>query len=123
MKKTLGKEVLSIYEELEEYIRIGGFPGNLNYDSIEDRQLYVKNVLNDIFEKDIKQNSKIKNKEMFENVEKFIVNNFGAEISINSIVKYYDSINVNIDYRTVEKYINNLILNQNRHWKVKKNII
>ena len=59
MKKELGKEINSIYEEFENYIKIGGFPGTLNYNSIEDQQLYVKNVLNDIFEKDIKHNSKI----------------------------------------------------------------
>lgn len=109
MKKELGKEVKSIYEEFENYIKTGGFPGALKYDLLEDQQLYVKSVLNDIFEKDIKNNSKIKNKEMFENVEKFIVNNFGSEISVNSIVKYYESININIDYRTVEKYIESLV--------------
>ena len=109
MKKELGKIVNSIYEEFEEYIKIGGFPGALYYDSKEDQQLYVRNVLNDIFEKDIKQNSKIKNKEMFENIEKYIVNNFGSEISINSIIKFYESINISIDYRTVEKYVDNLI--------------
>ena len=103
------KELKSVYEEFEEYIKIGGFPGTLNYDSVEDKQLYVKSILNDIFEKDIKKNVKIKNKEMFENIEKFVINNFGSEISINSIVKYYESIGISIDYRTVEKYIDTLI--------------
>lgn len=109
MKKCLGKNINSIYEEFENYIKIGGFPGALNYDSSDDQQLYVKNILNDIFEKDIKQNSKIKNREMFENVERYIVNNFGSEISTNSIIKYYESININIDYRTIEKYIDILV--------------
>ena len=109
MKKELGKEILSIYEEFENYIKVGGFPGALNYDSIDDQQLYVKNIINDIFEKDIRRNTKIKNREMFENVEKYIINNFGGEISINNIVKYYESVNINIDYRTVEKYIEVLI--------------
>lgn len=109
MKKELEKNILSIYEEFENYIKIGGFPGALYYNSIDDQQLYVRNVLNDIFEKDIRKNTKIKNREMFENIEKYIVNNFGAEISINNIVKYYESININVDYRTVEKYIDTLI--------------
>ena len=109
MKKELGKEMDSIYEEFEKYIKIGGFPGTLNYESEDDQRLYVKNVLNDIFEKDIKQNEKIKNIEMFESIEKYVVNNFGAKISIDSIVKYYESMNINVDYRTIERYINILI--------------
>ena len=109
MKKYLRKETLSIYEEFEKYIKVGGFPGALNYDSIDDQQLYVRNVLNDIFEKDIRKNTKIKSREMFENIEKYVINNFGAEISVNNIVKYYESININIDYRTIEKYIEFLI--------------
>lgn len=109
MKKCLSLDVKSIYEEFEEYIKFGGFPGALYYNNFDDRKLYVKNIINDIFEKDIKTNNKIKDKELFENIEKYIINNFGAEISVNSIVKYYQSININIDYRTVEKYIDILV--------------
>ena len=76
MKKDLGKSIKSLYEEFEEYIQIGGFPGTMNYDSYESKKLYVKNILSDIFEKDIKKNEKIKNTEMFENVESLIVNGF-----------------------------------------------
>ena len=109
LKKKLGKEVNSIYEEFENYIKVGGFPGALKYDTYEEQITYVKNVLDDIFEKDIKKNEKIKNKEMLDDVLKYITNNFGSEISINNIVKYYGGMNVNIDYRTVERYINILI--------------
>lgn len=109
MKKFLGISINSLYDEFEEYIKIGGFPGTMNYDSYESKKMYVKSILNDIFEKDIRKNEKIKNVQMFENIEKYIVNNFGAEISINSIIKYYESINVNIDYRTIERYISILI--------------
>lgn len=109
MKKELGREVSSIYEEFESYIKVGGFPGTFNYDSYDEQIVYVRNVLEDIFEKDIKKNEKIKNKQMLDNILKYITNNFGSEISINSIVKYYQGMNVSIDYRTVERYINILI--------------
>lgn len=46
---------------------------------------------------------------MFDNILKYVVNNFGSKISINSIVKYYKGMNVSIDYRTVERYIDILI--------------
>ena len=107
MKKFLNIELKdSIYEEFEQYIREGGFPGALNYNSEQDRKLYVQNILDDIFIKDIKANQKIKNSETFKNIQRYIINNFGNMISASSIQKYYKSINVNIDIRTIEKYIN-----------------
>ncbi len=95
----------SIYDEFEQYIREGGFPGALNYNNEQDRKLYVQNILDDIFIKDIKANQKIKNSETFRNIQRYIINNFGSMISASSIQKYYKSININIDIRTIEKYI------------------
>ena len=107
MKKFLNIEIKdSIYEEFEQYIKEGGFPGALNYNNEEDRKLYVQNIIDDIFIKDIKTNQKIKNSEVFKNIQRYIINNFGSMISASSIQKYYNSINVNVDIRTIEKYIN-----------------
>ena len=106
MKKMLNKNINeNIYLEFEEYIRIGGFPGALKYDNIDDKKRYTENVLNDIFEKDIKTNEKIKNTEMFNNVKNYIINNFGSVISVGNISKYYLSIGINIDVRTIERYL------------------
>lgn len=106
MKKFLNiEEKASIYEEFEQYIREGGFPGALNYNSKQDRKLYVRNILDDIFIKDIKANTKIKNSETFKNIQRYIINNFGSMISATSIQKYYNSINISIDIRTIKKYI------------------
>lgn len=110
MKKFLGKKVSSsVNEELEEYVRNGGFPGSLKYDSEEEKSLYVRSVLNDIFEKDIRRKEKIKNVEMFNSIERYIVNNFGSLISPKSIQAYYKGINIDIDIRTIEKYIEILV--------------
>ena len=107
MKKFLNIQLKdSIYDEFEQYIREGGFPGALNYNNEQDRKLYVQNILDDIFIKDIKANQKIKNSEIFKNIQRYIINNFGSMISANSIKKYYNSISINIDVRTIEKYIN-----------------
>jgi hypothetical protein len=107
MKKFLNISLKdSIYEEFEQYIREGGFPGALNYSNENDRRLYVQNILDDIFIKDIKANKKIKNSELFQNIQRYIINNFGSMISATSIQKYYNSININIDTRTIENYIN-----------------
>lgn len=94
-----------MYDEFEQYIREGGFPGALKYNNEQDRKIYVQNILDDIFIKDIKKNQKIKNSEIFKNIQRYIINNFGSMLSASSIQKYYESININIDVRTIEKYI------------------
>ena len=107
MKKFFNKEVNSnIYLEFEAYIRNGGFPGTIMLDNDDDKRRYTKNILDDIFEKDIKTNEKIKNTEMFKEVQNYIINNFGAIVSPSSISKYYEAQNINIDIRTIERYIN-----------------
>ena len=107
MKRFLGKEVNNnIYREFEEFIRDGGFPGSLKYDNYEDKLLYTKNVIEQIFEKDIKNHKKIKVKGLFEVIEKFVVNNFGNIISIGSIYDYLmKSEKINVDRRTIKTYI------------------
>ena len=107
MKRFLGKEVNNnIYREFEEFIRDGGFPGSLKYDNYEDKLLYTKNVIEQIFEKDIKNHKKIKDKSLFEVIEKFVVNNFGNIISIGSIYDYLmKSEKINVDRRTIKTYI------------------
>lgn len=107
MKQFLNKPINSnIYLEFDEFIRCGGFPKSLYYDNIEDKMVYTTSVINQIFDKDIKTNNKIKDKNLFEIIQKFVINNFGAVISINSIYKYLkDSEKINVDRRTIKKYI------------------
>ncbi len=107
MKKYIGKKVNdNIYQEFEEYIRNGGFPGSLIYDSNEDRITYTKNVIQQIFEKDIKKHRKIKNVNFFETIQKFVINNFGTIISVGNIYEYLTKKEkINIDRRTIENYI------------------
>ena len=107
MKRFLEKEVNpNIYLEFEEFIRDGGFPGSLYYSSHEDKLLYTKNIISQIFEKDIKRYSKIKDKALFEVVQKFVVNNFGVIISINSIFEYISgNLRIAVDRRTIKKYV------------------
>ena len=107
MKKFLDQNINpNIYNEFEEFIRNGGFPGSLNYDRYEDKLLYTKNVINQIFEKDIKNHKKIKDKELFEVIQKLVINNFGARISIGSIYEYLiKDQKINVDRRTIKNYI------------------
>lgn len=107
MKKFLNKKVNeNIYLEFEEYVRNGGFPKSLYYYSYEEKMIYTSNVINQIFEKDIKVSNRINDRNLFEVIEKFIVNNFGAVISIKNIQDYLKKqVKVNVDRRTIKRYI------------------
>lgn len=86
--------------------RSGGFPKSLNYDSYDDKIVYTSSVINQIFEKDIKTSTKIKDKALFERIEKYVINNFGAVISVKSIYEYLQTKEkMNVDRRTIKRYI------------------
>ena len=107
MKKFLNKSVNeNIYLEFEEYVRNGGFPKSLYYDNYEKKITYTSSVINQIFEKDIKTSNRINDKALFEIIEKFIVNNFGAVISIKNIYNYLkNTVKINADRRTIKRYL------------------
>lgn len=107
MKRFLNKNVNeNIYLEFEEYIRNGGFPKSLYYDNYDEKITYTSSVINQIFDKDIKASNKIKDKALFERIEKFIINNFGAVISIKNIYNYLkNEVKVNVDRRTIKRYL------------------
>lgn len=107
MKKFYEKEIHpNIYHEFEEYIRNGGFPGSLKYDSYEDKIMYTRSVINQIFEKDIKNHKKIKDKTLFDVVQKYVINNFGSIISVGNIYEYLiKNQKIDVDRRTIKTYI------------------
>ena len=107
MKRFLKKDIdTNIYHEFEEFIRDGGFPGSLYYDNYNDRLLYTKSVIKQIFEKDIKNHKKIKDIALFETIQKFVVNNFGSVISVGSIYDYLRKDEMlEVDRRTIKNYI------------------
>ena len=107
MKRFLNKNVNeNIYLEFEEYIRNGGFPKSLYYDNYDEKITYTSSVINQIFDKDIKASNKIKDKALFERIEKFTINNFGAVTSIKNIYNYLkNEVKVNVDRRTIKRYL------------------
>ena len=106
MKRFLGKEASqNIVEEFTTYIRDGGFPKSLEFDNVDDRNLYVQSVITQIFEKDISKNKRIRNRAVFEKIQNFIINNFGSTISVSNIVEYLAKENIAVKENTVHKYI------------------
>ncbi len=95
--------------ELRNYITEGGFPFAVKLDSIDDKRNYVKNLVTEIYEKDIKKRVKIRNKSVFDSVMTYIINNFGSATSITNIVEDLAKNGINVKRETVNRYIDALV--------------
>jgi len=110
MKAFYGKPIdanLSI--ELNHFILEGGFPRAVLLDDLTDKRSYTESVVSEIFEKDIRKRVKIKDKETFEAVRHFIINNFGATTSISSLQEALVTSGMPVARRTLSKYISVLV--------------
>lgn len=107
MKKFYNKAIsTNIYIEFESYIKNGGFPKALEFDDKNSKELYIKDVVEQIIKKDIKRHNKIKNLYTFEKVLNYIINNFGATTNLENIRKYLNNVdNIPIKQETLYKYI------------------
>ena len=110
MKKYYGKQINpNPLAELNNYILEGGFPRTIQFDDLSVKRTYTESVVKEIFEKDIRKRVKIRNKDTFEKVERFTINNFGSTTSISSLQKALEQDNIKINRTTLANYIQTLI--------------
>ena len=95
--------------ELRNYILEGGFPYVAKLNSMNDKRLYVQNLINEIYEKDIRKRIQIRNRASFEAIMKYVINNFGSTTSIQNITDDLKKTGTTIKRETVNRYINALI--------------
>lgn len=106
MKAFCGKKVSeNLNEELRSYILESGFPRTIFLDDIQDKRAYLRAIVNEIFEKDIRRRVKIRNREAFEKTRDFVINNFGATMSIKKLSSLLRSDGLPISRATVAAYI------------------
>ena len=110
IKKFYGKEIAADRQvELQSYILEGGFPRTILLDSMAAKRRYVKSVIEEIYDKDIKRRLKIRNKSTFETVQRYIINNFGATTSLKSLKKAIEQTGTPISEATIARYIKALL--------------
>ena len=110
MKAFYGKPVnANLIAELNSYLQESGFPKTMQYDDFADKRTYVKSVIDEIFEKDIRRRLKIRNVEAFNNVRSFIINNFGATMSIQSLQAALEKNAIAVKRSTLTRYIEALV--------------
>ena len=106
LKEFLHKKISeNLTEELDKYLNEGGFPKTVEFDELADKRLYVKNLVTEIFEKDIKRRVKIRNVSVFQKIQTYIINNFGSTMSLTNILKDLKKIGIEIKRETLNRYI------------------
>ena len=86
MKAQYGKPIdPNLDTEFASYVVEGGFPLTVRIDEGEAKRAYVKGVIEEIYEKDIKKNKKIRQRALFDTIQTYIVNNFGATTSLKAL--------------------------------------
>lgn len=110
MKQFLKLPVdISTEAEFDKYIIEGGFPKALIYDDPEDKRTYINGIIAEIFEKDIRKRVKIRNVSVFNIVQRYIINNFGATTSLTNILEDLHKAGSDITRETLNRYIQVLI--------------
>ena len=95
--------------ELQSFILEGGFPRTVLIESLQDKRSYTESVVQEIFEKDIRHRVKVKNKESFESIRQYLINNFGATTSISNLQRDLERNGQKITRLTLSKYIQALV--------------
>ena len=110
MKRFYNKDINpNTIVELNNYILEGGFPRTIQFDDLQVKRTYTESVVREIFEKDIRKRVKIRNREAFEFVEHFIINNFGATTSISGLKESLEKNGMKISRATLSNYIKILV--------------
>ncbi|MBF1007644.1 MAG: ATP-binding protein [Lachnospiraceae bacterium] len=105
MKAFMGKDVLpDLTAEFDAYITEGGFPKALQYEGA-DKQAYIQGAIKEIFQKDIKKQAKIRKISVFETVQRYVINNFGATMSLTNILDDLKKNGCPIRRETLHRYL------------------
>lgn len=101
-----GKDISDGKAMLDEYIRYGGFPV-IAISSFETKTAYqvVEGIYSSVIIRDISKRHKIRNKELFDRVVKYIIENVGKTFSANTIVRFLKSEKRGLSVETVYNYI------------------
>ena len=101
LKKPISQDLTA---EFDLYLAEGGFPKALSYEGA-DKQTYIQGVIKEIFEKDIRKRVKVRKVSVFETVQRYIINNFGATTSLTNILEDLKKNGCPIRRETLNRYI------------------
>lgn len=89
-----------------DYLIYGGFPKSVEYTDPDAKAMYIQDVIRQIFERDITAHSRISNRDTFERVQSYLINNYASPTNLTHIVQYLQHAeHVSVKRETLAKYV------------------
>ncbi|WP_418844785.1 ATP-binding protein [Parafannyhessea umbonata] len=110
MREFLGKPPEPVAQSFRSWLRFGGFPKAAEYDDEAAKARYIQDVVEQIIQKDIRSRRRIRNRNTFERVMTYVINNFGAPTNLTGIADYLrNAQGLAIKRETLASYIDLLV--------------
>lgn len=119
------KEYLTYYnykdiqEAFDNYTKEGGMSGSYLYKTHKDKYKYISDVFNTLIVRDIKQKYNIRNTDVLNNLNNYLIDNISNLTSSNNITNFLNSNHIDITDKTIKNYIDYLC-NAFAFYKVKR---
>lgn len=89
-----------------EYLTYGGFPKATEYGTDDAKRTYIENVVRQIFDKDVYAQRRVRDRDAFDRVQTYIINNYTAPTNLTNIANYMSRTQGSpIIRRTVGRYV------------------
>ena len=89
-----------------QYLTYGGFPKAVEYETDEAKRIYIENVVHQIFDKDVRARQRIQDRDAFDRVQTYVINNYAAPTNLTNIAEYMTHTQGSpIIRRTVARYV------------------
>ena len=102
------EECQNIDEAFKKYVLEGGLSGSYVYKTEEEKYRYILEVYQTLIVRDINTKYKIRNKELLNNLNDFLMDNISNITSSRNIAKEFEKNGTKIDHKTINAYINYL---------------
>ena len=108
------KEYLKYYEyndlfkAFDKYVQEGGMSGSYLYKTIEEKYKYIADIYNTLIVRDINNKYDIRNKNLINNVNDFLIDNITNLTSARNIAKTLTNNNEKVNHKTINRYIDYL---------------
>ena len=93
---------------LSDYVKQGGMAGSFTYSTEQQKYGYIKDVFSALIVRDIKQKYKIRNTDLLEKLNNFLMDNISAEVSTQKLANTLVSNQQKANNKTIGAYLNYL---------------
>lgn len=106
MREFLGSHAENSMTSFNDYLTYGGFPKSLEYQDPDAKAIYIQDVTRQIFEKDITAHGRVTNRDTFERVQTYLINNYASPTNLTHIAQYLQhSERVSVKRETLARYV------------------